>query len=518
LCTAWAATGFACSSAKTLEEKPPPKPPEQSSIFLSPSGNDSAVGEAPRRTFTSAIGADHAQRIVVDPGQYEEAEVVIDRPVEIVSRGEGRPSIEGTLIVRSGGVSLRGIDVTKGIVIEGASVTNIEDATVGPREARAIEVKGSKVRLSSLRVTCGSETCLEASGSTLAIDHLTLDGPSTRRGVRIDTSTVTILGIKARGMVVSQVQVERSTRLRITDAELEDPLGSGLVCLNGAQIDAARVRVTTVKNTGILISSCDAWIDDATVGPVILNAIGIAIEGSAVHLRRVMLETSGRSGLTINNHRDRIADVTIEGGVIKHGMHMGINHGQGRLTIRGLKLEGDPKAKTDGEDAIMSSGHIAELRVESALIDAPAGFGVGLYNNAFGVVTATITRPRLGGVIVDSAAGEQIVLRSVRVRDCQIGSGIVTQDALDVRIEDVEVSGCKEAGLLAGERSEVSVSKSQFNNNKLYGLAAFGGSEIEVTGTIAKRSKWSAFATCGDGARILDAGGNTLEGATTICP
>lgn len=508
---------WGCTGSRSSEESPRPKPPEQTTVFLSPAGDDAAAGtkEAPRRTFARALAIGSAQKIVLAAGRYAEEEVTLDRPIEVTATGTA--TLEGRLVIRGSQVRLRGLGAARGMSIEDASGVEVDEAVVSSGGAvDSLVVQRSEVRLVDLELDCGAETCLRVTGSTVAIESLKLEG-STKRGILVETASVAIDGLTARGTSVAQVQAGRGGWVGLTRAELTGAGASAIACTGGG-LRTGQVKIRDAKNTGVLLSGCDAWLEGLDLAGLEKDAVGIGIEGSTVRIDDATIVSRGRSAVVINNHRDRPAEVTIEGGKIDHGARNGINLGQGRLTIRGLVMSGDSKAKTDGEDAILCSGQLAELRAESVKIDAAAGFGIGLYNDAFGSISGEITRPRLGGVTIDRAAGAEVLLQRLVISGCKLGSGIVAQDALDVRIEKTQVSGCAEAGVLAGEKSHLSVIDSRFEGNRLYGIAAFGGTEIEVRGSIAKKSRWATFATCADGARIIDQGGNGFVGPATTCP
>lgn len=507
-----------CPGSKSGEDPPRPTPPALTTVFVSPDGDDSASGASgqPRKTFEGALEIASATTIVVAPGRYEEDEVVIDRGVVITATGA---TLAGKLIVRGAAARVRGLSVEESAAIEDATGVVLEEMKIFAASAvDAITIRGSVARLSSIELTCGSETCARASGSTVAISNARLIGENVPRGVLIETSSAAIDGIEGSGSSTALIQAADRSFLRLARASLSSPRASGVVCVGGSRIDLDQVTVREARNTGVLLSSCDGRAARVTISMMNGDGTGVGIEGGTLSLRELEISAAGaRAGIIINNHRTKNADVTIEGGRVEHGVKMGLNVGQGRVTVRGTRFIGAVSA-AGGEDAISASGQTAELHVDGAEIDLAAGFAVGFYNNAFGSLRAVITRPQSGGVIIESAAGAELVIRGTTVRDPARGSGIIVQNALDVRIEDVEVVNAREAGLLAGERSQIVLDRGRFTGNRQYGIAAFGGSEITVSNTSARKSKWATFATCADGARIIDEGGNTFDGASTTCP
>src|SRR5260221_5389853 len=151
-------------------------------------------------------------------------------------------------------------------------------------------------------------------------------------------------------------------------------------------------------------------------------------------------------------------------------------------------------------------------------MEGPGGFGRAFANKVWGTVTATIPRPRLGGISIEGVAGAPIAVRASHIEGCRTGSGIIAFNATDVTIAGTSILGCPEAGVLAGQSASIIVSNAIVTNNVQYGLAAFGGSVIDVTSSRVRGSRWALFASCGDQARIEDGGTNKIEGPTTLCP
>jgi hypothetical protein len=89
---------------------------------------------------------------------------------------------------------------------------------------------------------------------------------------------------------------------------------------------------------------------------------------------------------------------------------------------------------------------------------------------------------------------------------------------MDVSVTATSISGCPEAGILGGQNATITVTNAIATNNTQYGIAAFGGSVVDVSASRVKGSRWALFASCGDQARIEDGGGNKIDGQTSSCP
>lgn len=511
---------LSCSGSRTHDGPPPIVGP--STVYVSPDGDDSAAGTAaaPLRTLGHALEVETAERIVVASGRYVEPEVIIARPVTIACPSEAPAVLEGTLVFHGRDATVARLDIQGGVRLEGAEQVSLLGGTISAGSlADTIRAQGARARLEDLVIACGLETCLSVEGSTLSITRTQIKGePVSKRGLRVETSSVTLREVVGSGTNIGLIQAGTGGRLRIVGAQLSGFTGTALTGINGARIEAERVTIGEVRQSGVILSLADARFTGLTIGPVVTAGVGIGVQGSYVEVRGLDLTSGGQSGVIVNNHRERSAAVTIDGGVIRHGATLGVNLGQGRLVLKNLRFEGDPTAAQDGEDAILAAGELAELEAEALTIDGPAGFGIGIYTNALAQVNAVITRPRIGGINVEDTAGESIRLHGLKVSGCKTGSGVVAQNAVGIVLEDSEISGCIEAGLLAGDRSRLAVRNSRFLDNRQYGVAAFGGTEIQISGSSARGSKWAIFATCADGSGVIDEGGNQFVGPTTMCP
>lgn len=507
-----------CSGAPPPNnEKPPTPPAENRTYYVSPNGDDAANGEraTPVKTIGRALQLDNAARIVVDEGHYQE-KLDLRQQIELYGPGESKATLDGSLSIAADAVIVHGLDVTGGVRVSLAKGVVFEDARVTPGEQdSAVGISSAQVSLRYVNLGCGDETCIEVVTSTVQIDHAFLYASGTsKRGLRVESSSVTARNLTATGGQINQAQVGRRGYLTVLDSRFEGAGSSALAAIQGGKLMVERATISGADQTGAILSQSDAVLRDVVFGTT--RNVGLGVQGGDITLINCTIEPSPHGGMTVNDHPQRPASVLISGGVIKHARVPGLSLGQGKAIVRGTRFTGD--ASADGDDAIMASGPTAELTVDAAYIDTPAGFGVGFYNNAYGSVTATITRPRLGGILADNAAGGTIRVAGSVVTGCGRGSGIVAFDAPEVEVLRFTASGCREAGVLAGQNAHVSVNGAKLTGNSMYGLAAFGGAEIDVTRAVVRGSPWATFASCAEGARVNDGGNNTFEGPTTSCP
>ncbi len=509
----------ACSSTRAPEEGGPPTPAPLARLVVSTTGDDAAPGDdaRPLRTLGKALSRGTAS-IVLLPGTYTE-DLTIARDVTIAARD--RATLDGRITVTRAALDLTGVDVLRGITAEQSPRVALSTLRVASSSAAdALALLHSVAALRNLTLTCGSETCLQAANSTVTADGLTLTRGSVahKRGLRAETSSVTVRGLRAGGASNIDAQASQGSHLTLVDAELVDITGNAVAALSGSKLELVRARITGTGRVAILLSASDATIRGLDLGPLDPSASGIGIEGGVVRISDSRLQRAGMAAVVVNDHRARPADVRLDGVTIDHGRATAINLGQGKLAVARCELIGDPAAIADGNDAITVSGDTADLTIESATIDAATGHAVGVYNNAGARISARITRPRLGGVLVERSAGAELRITGTTITDCKQGSGVALVDTLAVEIEDLEVTRCPEAGVLAGLGTEVSVRRARLLDNRQYGVAAFGRSTLTLSDSTARGSKWAAFASCADGSVITGGGGNTLEGPTSLCP
>lgn len=509
----------ACSSSKNGGV--PDLGPNTRLYFVAEDGRDEASGtrDAPFRSIGRAMDAPEVGQIFVSAGRYPEAALRVVKSLEIIGPGAGQARLEGHLEIAAPSVSWSGIDVSSGLVVENAPALVLKDTMVSPGTANeTVLIAASSGHLSNLRVICGSSACMQVDSSTLSVTQLRLgpdEGKQSDRVLRVSSSSVAISNIEAWGGSVTQVQADGNTDLTIRSGTLGPRAGTQLVANLGAKVRAFDLLIPEPGQLGALAARGELRLVRTTIGNS--NNICTGTQGGRLVIEQSDLGACAFGSVTAANFNDVSANVFIRGGVIRHGRHVGVNLSQGRVEIEGTRFEGVADYAEDGDDAILANSSAADLMVRRVTIENATGNGIGVYDGAKADLSAVITNPRLGGIFIGAAVGGQVRIRGAEVRGCRGGSGLVVYGSVGVSIETSLVSSCSEAGLLAGESSEVSVDNGTFENNGQFGVAAFGQSTITLNRSVARGSPWAVFASCGDGSRIEDAADNRFEGPVTDC-
>jgi hypothetical protein len=491
----------ACSDAPMTPVHPPPD-----TAFVSPDGDDRAGGtrEAPFRTVSRALSGEFS-RIVLLLGAHPPFRV----RRSVILEGEDA-LVLGVLRIEAEQVTLRALAVDGGVEVLGARDLRVETTTVSAgAEPHALRIAGGTALLRHVTMECGSETCLFASGATLAIDRLEAGGPDTQRVLRFEGGNVTIDRARLDGGSIASLQIEARARALVRASELIAG-SNGLVALDRSELTADDVAVTGARRTSLLLESSIAEIEGGSYSGTPELTAGIT--GSRVVLREVSILPSGFAAISISRHFDRPSSVEIDGGTIDHASRSAILVDGSELGVRGTRFVGAPDG--EGDDAVTGFGEGTLLTIEGATFEAPGGFGVGLFSGASGVVSATIEAPRLGGVLVDASTA---TITGSLVTGCREGSGVVVQASATAVIDRVRVEGCSEAGVLANGGSG-SIRSSSLIDNLQFGAAAFAAGSLFVTGSTISGSPFATFAICGDGSRVDLGPGNRIEGSTIECP
>lgn len=489
--------------------------------FVAETGDDEAPGtrDRPFRTLSRALGATDVAQIFVSAGRYAEPELRINRAVEVIGPGAGQAELQGQVRIEAGSVSWSGVDVSGAFSARRADALVVKDLRVsGEAQLDAMLLERSTGDLTDLRVVCGSKTCLRVEGSTLSLARVELappEGQRAERVLRVTSSSVSVSALSSRGGYNAQVQAEQRSTLTLKGGTLGPGTGNQLVSSSGSRVRAYDVRIPEPGQFGALAARADLRLVRAQIGSS--NQICTGTQGGTLELIDSELGACSLGSVSAANFNEVTASVRMKGGVVRHGRFTGVNLAQGRVDVEGTRFEGVENFAGEGDDALLASSALAELVVRGATIQHPTGNGVGLYNGARGALRVVVRSPRVAGIWVGSSPGTQVTVRGSEVSGCRGGSGVVVFDSTGVRVETTVVSGCQEAGLIAGDNSEVVVENATFENNQQYGVAAFGASTVTVSNSVSRGSPWAVYASCGDGSRVEDAGANRFDGPTTDC-
>lgn len=505
-----------CAGGPKLEEEKPP-PPRQGEAYVSPAGSDDGPGtrDRPFRTLRRALETDYAT-VHLLPGEHLEPELTIGRQVALRGPEDRSARVAAHVFVRAHDVTLQHLEVAGGLTAHRARRLLVESSSIAAGEREdTVSLTSSQATLRRVALSCGFETCVQVTTSTASLEGLRVRSEvATKRGVRAETSSVTASDLDIAGMGISQLQASSGARLTVRRSRLHGSQGSGLVALQDAVVQADEVEVEGAARMSLLVQGAEVRFARGRLGGTRSVTVGVA--GARVELVDSWLGTSPEGALSASVHAGRPPEVSLSGGRVEHGPRDGVLIGSGRLRVQGTTFVGGA-GTGEGGDAITATGLGTELEVRGARIEQSRGYGVVIVNDASGTVTATISAPRLGGILVENALAEPSRVVGSFVEDCTQGSGIMVLGS-EATIERTRVSGCFDAGLLAGQGGRATARRVEVSDNPRYGFAAFGGATLTLESSRARGSGWAAFATCGDGASIIDAGDNTLEGATSLCP
>lgn len=508
-------SAIACGEGVDPPRPPdPPDPPEPRDVaFVSPTGDDAAAGtrSAPFRTLERALSSDRAGVVLLE-GVHSEGSFEVDRPV--VVEGEGEAVIEGTLEIAAAEIRIRRLWVNGGLKAISAPDLSVETTTVTAGvEVNAVSLTGGSVRLERSTLECGTDSCLFARAATVGIDLCRLTGTATTKwGLRAEGGTITVRRAVVDGGRLAAMRIEGEADATVERSETRGG-GNGLVVLGGSTLKAEEVVVSEAVKSSLLLQNSTA---DVLAGRYDgTSELTIGISGGRAVLSDVWIGSSGFGAVSISAFLGDGAEVRFEGGTVEHGAKSGILATGSDVLISRTRFLGDPES--DGDDAVTASGAGTRVTVEGAVFDGPSGFAVGFYDDASGTISATVSRPRLGGVLVQGPRLEPVRIADSVITGCRQGSGVALQNSQGTTIDRVLVDGCSEAGVV-GNGAEGAIENSALLDNLQFGVGAFGGAVLTVRGSTIAGSPFATFATCGDGARVDLLGQNRIEGSVTECP
>lgn len=495
----------------------PPPPPEVA--YVSPDGGDLADGTeaSPFATLARALRSGRP-RIVLLPGVFPEPEVVVSREVIIEGAERGRAVLDGHLFVSGAEVTVRRLEVTGGIATHLARGLSVEGATVAAgAKDDALSLVSSVARLEDLALECGPETCLQATSATVSAARVRARAtrPS-KRIFRVETSSVSLRDVELVGGGVAQLQAGLGSHLYVRGATLSDSAGSGLAAVRDAEVVAERIRVRGARRMSLLVQRAVATVIDSELGSTPELTVGVT--GGDLTVRTSTVHGSAGGALSLSANGGVRAEVLLQDSLLRHLERDGAQVSGGTLTVRGGRFVGDGRPGDGPGDAIVAHGDDARVHVEGARFERPRNFAVVLNGDAVGTITATVSDAGRGGVLIDDVAVAPVRLEGLVVVGCREGSGVVALRTPAVEVVGGRVTGCAEAGYLAGAGTRMTIRGATATGNLQYGFAAFGGSTVVLEHARASGSRWAAFASCGEGARVEVGEGVELSGKTALCP
>lgn len=433
--------------------------------------------------LAAALADRDALKIVLTGGAHT-ATIAINRAIELTSDGG---HLAGALRIRANDVRVVGLSVRGGIDVLDATGVHLERV-----EAPTITIKTSTAVIIGAKIDARD---------------------SDKRGLMIDASNVAASKVTVTKSRIAQVQVRDGGLLTLTDSTVTGGRGSGIVVV-GARLRADGISVGGASAIGMVLSRSDSIITNSKLLPSFEITLGI--QGGTVVLRDTEVGPSARGAINVSRYLQNSPEVTITGGVIQHGEQTGVAIGQGRVKIRGTRFLG--RAGGGSGDAITATSRAAFVDIADVNINRPAGYGVALYEDAGGTVSATIAHPNLGGIVAENTATHAIEIKNSHISGCVSGGGIVLLDAIDVKVTDVHIERCAGGGIVAGQGSKVEVVGAMLIDNSRYGVGVFGEAELKLSQSKLRSATWSTYVTCAAGGRLVDGGGNELDGRETRCP
>lgn len=514
------ACGGSCAGNTNGTDDPPPPPPPamRTKAYVSVDGDDAADGSevTPFNTIARALD-DDADIVIVRPGIYVEPEITIARRVSV--EGEYGAVLTGRVLVANDDVRWQRVDVMGGMSINLAERVVVSTATISPgTRDDTISIGSGSATLEGLVLKCGPETCVQVTTSTASLSAVTMSPVNaSKRGLRAESSSVAVSTVEVRGTTIAQLQASGGSWMRVRGAKLDGAMGSGLVALS-SRVLADDVFASGANRFGFLAQTATVTLRGAQLGAAV--AITAGVQGGNVSVFDSVMTGSREGTLSVSAWRDQRPTVRLSRTRVEHGRYEGASVSSGTLRVEGGRFVGDATAPDTvmNADAIVASGIETVLEIDGATIEDTAGTAILGTSHLRATITATIARPRLTGIFFENVRVHPVVVRAGRVSGCVRESGIVALDSERVRVEGVTITGCAEAGVLAGEDSDIAVVGARAVDNAGFGYAAFGGSTLRLSGSSARGSAWATFSTCADGAAVVDAGGNQLSGPTTECP
>lgn len=518
---ALAAALLACSAAPPKAAGPTPLPddiPSEATAWISPSGDDAASGarEAPLRTLGAGLARPSVRRLVLLAGRHEGGPIRVDRAIRVEgdpSGGDGAEAIlAAPLELAADHAELLRLRLVAGLQILGAQEIALDTLTIEGGAGAPLRLERAAASLREIELVAGADAGLFAEGSTITVEGLRIEGGAAARGLRVLGGRARVRGLEVSGTRIAQAFVAEGGVLELTGGRLSEAQGSALAAVGGGRLVVDGLLTERPRGPALLAARAIATVRGSTLAGGADQTV--AVQSATVALDRVRIEASARGTISVTRHSAAgPALVVLQGGRVDHAAVSALLLDQGRVEIDGTRFVGAGRGE---EDALVASGPTAELVVRRATIERSGGFGVGLYNGAGGTLSATVTEPGLGGVIVEATAAVRV--EDLAVRRCRDGSGVVVFDASEVTLRRVSVTACPEAGVLAGDGAHVELTGGILTDDREYGVAAFGGARVRVSGVRISGSRWATFATCGDGARVTTVGRNDIDGDRVDCP
>ena len=487
--------------------------------WVAPDGNDSAAGtmETPLATLRRAVALG-MDIIHLKPGRYDEQEILLTRSVQIQGPTTGRALLTGHVFVSTDNIRIERVDLGGGLaahrvqgltIAEGRAASGVRDET--------LLFTNTDARLEDLEVTPGPEAGLLAVSSTLTLIRFQVRArEETERSIRIDRSVLEAKVLTAEAGTITHIQVADHSRASFEDVDIGGTEGSGLMILSSSTVTVERGRFKTSSRFGVIVQDSRARLTATEFMGATEGTVGV--QGGYLQIDTSTIGPSPGGALVLSAHHDRLARVELMNTTIAHGPFDGARVSGGRLVAHESRFVGSPTDKPDAGSAAIAHGVSAHVDFVGVQVETPAGHGLVVTEDASARISGRIDKPGAGGLLIENVrVAPTVQIEHLEIDDCRTGSAIVAIDS-EMAIDDLVVRGCPEAGVLSGARSAVMIRKSRITGPGRYGFAAFGEATLTIEDVRAEDRTWATFASCAEGARVLQKGENHLTGRVIQCP
>jgi hypothetical protein len=456
--------------------------------YVAEHGRADAKGsqDDPFDSIPNAAAHAFVRQIILLAGQYPDTKLTPQRALNIRgARPSKRESTEGKSVklklhIEGGIVALEDLHFDGGLSfhkLQNLAIQNVE-IHCRHRNTACVKIKNSRVEARQLRLLAAKE-----------IANVLL----------VESSTVQARQLSIEGGGFAQILARSHSRLELEDTQLTDAKQNALVLIGGSQLRWKGGEIRGAKVFDLLINRSAAKLENVRLAKT--ENISVGLQGGRLEARRCKIEASPKGGIHLLAHHDQLSQLVLQDSEIQHGSRQALLVNGGRALVRNSRFVGDPST-TGGEDAIMVWGATASVEIRGSRFEDAAGFALSFYEGGYGSVSATISRPRLGGILAASISSETIRIEKSRIEHCRLGNGITVLGGDSVMIEGVTVQSCLRSGILAGEGARVKVRNARLLKNRYFGLSAFGGAEIESWSLSVSGSAQNVFASCGEGSQI----------------
>jgi len=452
-------------------------------VYVSTRAGPNANGtkEDPFADLSLAIGQSDARQVVISGGDYPEITLKLDRPMSIIGTPGNidGPPVKLKLTVDKGTLALQNIHLQGALKLRGLS----------------------QAYLHNVKLTCDAADCTHILDSRVEISDVSITAPEkTARVCLIETSTVHASKLQIDGGNFAQILARKDSRLDLKKTELKNSNHSALILLGESRLKFEESEIQNAKEYDLLINRSEAFISRLRLGKT--KNITVGIQGGTLSATECEIEASPKGGIKLLAHNGRLAQLTLRQAKLDHSGGQALSISGGHADIQNTRFTGT-KINQVGEDVLTVWGALASLNLQQSHIENSAGFGISFYEGGHGTVSATITRPRLGGILSQSITSEEIKVYQSRIENCDKGNGITVLGGDTFSVDGVIIQSCAHAGVLAGEDARMDVKNVRLIDNRAFGLAAFGGAQMEASNISILGSKQNKFASCGEMSQVL---------------